>query len=174
MAQIRAELHQDVQGVMKGAEATTDWRRYVRNYPWVMTGVAFGVGFLLAPRRRRSTTAAVVAAAPAIAAAAPNLAAAIAPAAEPAKKKGTGVFKTVVGLATPFALRAAQGYALQFFEQYLAQKMASTQSPFANLASQFLPEGMGGPGGPSAGGSPGPGGQPGPGRPGFPGQPPRG
>ncbi len=62
-------------------------------------------------------------------------------AAEPVKKKGKGIFKTVIGLAAPFAPEAAQGYALQFFEQFLAQKMAQQQSPFADLAASFMNHG---------------------------------
>ncbi len=59
MAQIRHELHEDVQGVVKGAEATADWRRYIRNYPWAAVGIAFGVGFLIVPRRQRPVTPAI-------------------------------------------------------------------------------------------------------------------
>ena len=138
MAQIRHELHQDVQGVVRGAEATADWRRYVRDYPWVMVGIAFGVGLLIVPRRQR-TPAAPVQYLPAPPTQAQDHAA-VAVAAEPAKKKGRGIFKTVVGLATPFILKSAQGYALQYFEQFLAQKMAQQQGPLSDLAS-FLNQG---------------------------------
>ena len=42
MAQIRRELHEDVQGVVAGAEAVADWRRYIRLYPWAAVGAAVG------------------------------------------------------------------------------------------------------------------------------------
>ena len=138
MAQIRHELHEDVQGVVKGAEAATDWRRYVRNYPWAAIGIAFGVGFLIVPRRHKPV-APLIQYAPA-----EQVKAAVAEVtqtAEPAKKKGRGLFKIAMGFATPFVLRTAQGYALQFFEQYLAQKMAQQQSPFADLAASFMNNG---------------------------------
>lgn len=143
MAQIRHELHQDVQGVVRGVEATADWRRYVRSYPWVALGVAFGVGYVIVPRRHRAPS-------PAGAHLAPEQVPAqvVAAAVEPAKKKGRGLFKTAVGLATPFLLRTAQGYALQYFEQFLAQKMAQQESPFANMAAAFMNNGGAPPDGP--------------------------
>ena len=151
MAQIRHELHQDVQGVVRGAEATADWRRYVRNYPWVTLGIAFGIGYLIVPRRQKPV-APVFQYAPTDQ---PRPVATEAPVpAEPAKKKGKPLWKTALGLATPFVLKSAQGYALQFFEQYLAQKMAQQQSPFANLAASFMNQDGGMPGGSGAGDNP--------------------
>ncbi len=142
MAQIRHELHEDVQGVVKGAEAATDWRRYVRNYPWVTVGVAFGIGYLIVPRRSQQPVGTTVNFSQADQAR-PGVYSAP-PAAEPEKKKkGKGLFRTVIGLAAPFVLRSAQGYALQFFEQYLAQKMSQQQSPFANMAAAFMNNGGG-------------------------------
>ena len=146
MAQIRHELHQDVQGVVKGAEATTDWRRYIRNYPWVAIGLAFGIGYLIVPKKQKPQLASLMNFLPTdqgrpVAYEAPR-------APEPAKKKGKGIFKTVLGLATPFLLRSAQGYALQYFEQFLAQKLANQQSPLGNLAASFLGDGAAGQPGP--------------------------
>ena len=145
MAQIRHELHEDVQGVVKGAEAATDWRRYVKNYPWVTLGLAFGIGYLIVPKRQQSQLAGPVHFAAGDSRGAVTYEAPKAPQPE---KKGKGIFKTVLGLATPFLLRSAQGYALQYFEQYLAQKMAEQQSPLGNFAASFL--------GNNASGQPGP------------------
>ncbi len=147
MAQIRHELHEDVQGVVKGAEAATDWRRYVRNYPWVTVGVAFGIGYLIIPRRSQQPVGTTVNFSQAdqarpIVQVAP-------PAAEPEKKKGKGLFRTVIGFAAPFVLRSAQGYALQFLEQYMAQKLSQQQSPFANMAASFMNNGGAPPDGPA-------------------------
>ena len=152
MAQIRRELHEDVQGVVRGAEATTDWRRYVKNYPWVALGLAFGVGYLIVPRKRQPQDL--------ITQYLPShhdRPAERTPAPEPEpKKKGKGIFRTLVGLATPFVLKSAQGYAMQYFEQYLAQKLAEQQSPLANLAASFMPDHAGGPANPGPGANPGP------------------
>ena len=58
MAQIRHDLHQDVSNVVGGvSEVVTevsevmDWRSIVRNYPFVITGAALAVGYLIVPRR---------------------------------------------------------------------------------------------------------------------------
>jgi len=151
MAQIRRELHEDVQGVVAGAEAATDWRRWIRNYPWISVGLAFGVGYILVPRRHRET--------PAIHITHPEATKALAlevPRA-PEKKKKSLIGKGL-GLLAPVILRAAQGYALQFFEQWMAQRLqAQGQQPF-DFAAAF--GGHPGPA-PTPGPAPGPGGQPG-------------
>ena len=126
MALIRHDLHQDVRSVVEGAEAAADWRRYVRSYPWLGVGLAFAVGFLLVPRRLRATNTTTINYAPAeiarsVAAEVPKI---LPAAALPEKKKSNGLIKSALGLAMPVVLRAAQGYALQFFEQWMAQKMA--------------------------------------------------
>ena len=151
MAQIRRELHEDVQGVVRGAEATTDWRRYVKNYPWVALGVAFGVGYLVVPRKRQPQGLITKYFPSQLDRPATQT---IAPQPEP-KKKGKGIFKTLVGLATPFVLKSAQGYAMQYFEQYLAQKLAEQQSPLADLAASFMPDNASGPAHPGPGANPG-------------------
>jgi hypothetical protein len=110
MAQIRRDLHADVKNVVEGAEAATDWRRFIRNYPWTSMGVALAVGYLVVPRRHRATTTLQVAPAEiarAVAIEAPQ-------ALEPEKKKGKGLIGMVFGLVAPVALRAVQGYALQY------------------------------------------------------------
>ena len=56
MAQIRRDLHQDVKSVVEGAEAATDWRRFIRNYPWASMGVALAVGYMIVPRRQKAPT----------------------------------------------------------------------------------------------------------------------
>lgn len=51
MLTIRQDLDVDVQDVVAGARRLTDWRHYVRDYPWVTLGAAAAVGYLLVPRR---------------------------------------------------------------------------------------------------------------------------
>ena len=132
MAQIRRDLHADVQSVVQGAEAATDWRRFIRSYPWASMGVALAVGYLFVPRRHK---------APAIQLAPAEIARAVALEAprvpEPEKKKGKGLLGTVFGLVTPVALRAVQGYALQFAEQWMAQRVAQQMQQHPDLASAF-------------------------------------
>jgi len=152
MAQIRRELHEDVQGVVAGAEAATDWKSWIRNYPWASVGVALAVGYLLVPRKHRE--------APTIHIAHPDAPKALAvEAARAPEKKKKGLIGWGFGLLAPVVLRAAQGYALQFFEQWMAQRLqAQAQQPF-DFAAAF--GGHPGPA-PSPGPAPGPGGQPGP------------
>ena len=57
MAQVRHEMHQEVQGAVKGARSLTDWRSLVRSHPWLSLGVAAAAGYLIVPKRRWETPA---------------------------------------------------------------------------------------------------------------------
>lgn len=167
MARIRRELHEDVRGVVEGAEAATDWRHYIRDYPWASVAVAAALGFILVPRRRKSVKPAEVAKAvmaeiqPAVQAVAPT----VAPAAPEPKKKGRGLIGAGLGMLAPIALRAAQNYATHFISNWIAQQQEQ-------MAHAMAAAGMG----PSPGPGHGPGPAPGPGfgmgtgRPGGPSQ----
>ena len=135
MAQIRRDLHEDVKGVVEGAEAATDWRRFIRNYPWACMGAAALVGYMVVPKKHRPTTTIQVAPA--------EVARIVAPA-EPVRlvepketKKGKGLLGTAFGLLAPMAFKAAQGYALQFAEQWMAQKLAQQMAIHPEMASAF-------------------------------------
>ena len=54
--------------------------------------------------------------------------------AEP-EKKGKGLLGAALGMLAPMAFRAAQGYALQFAEQWLAQKLAEQVQSHPDLAA---------------------------------------
>ncbi|WP_435008153.1 hypothetical protein P12x_005428 [Tundrisphaera lichenicola] len=133
MAQIRRELHEDVRGVVEGAEAATDWRRYVRNYPMASIGLALAVGYLVVPRRRQ--TVRQITAAPF--GESRELAEPVRVIEREAEKKGKGLLGTAIGFFAPMALRAAQGYALQYAEQWLAQHMAQQFQNHPDLAAAF-------------------------------------
>src|SRR5271155_5547418 len=52
MAQIRSDMHQEVQGAVRTAQALTDWHAAVRNHPWLsLTGAAIA-GYLIVPKRQ--------------------------------------------------------------------------------------------------------------------------
>ena len=55
MAQIRHDMHHDVQGAVEGAQSLTDWRTLIRMNPWISLGIAATVGYLIVPKRRRET-----------------------------------------------------------------------------------------------------------------------
>lgn len=137
MAQIRHELHEDVQGVVRGAEAATDWRKLVKNFPFATIGGAFLIGYLVIPHRKSSAKEWQ---SPPAGYEAPQQYHPQ-PVAAPAKKKRSWL-KAGLGLVTPFALKAAQGYAMQYFEQFLAQKMAQNPALFPQGLQNFFPEGM--------------------------------
>ena len=141
MAQIRHELHQDVRGVVEHAEAATDWRRYYRMYPWASLAVAFAIGYLIVPKRRRKiprdlATRADIA----------QVREAVQEVKEPAKKAASkGILGALFGMLVPVVVRAAQGYAMQYFETWLAQQ----QNLLAGLGAAAHPA-PGGPGQPSS------------------------
>ncbi|HZW33636.1 MAG TPA: hypothetical protein VFF52_23145 [Isosphaeraceae bacterium] len=115
MAQMRHELHVDAREVVKGAQSLTDWRSLVRNHPWLSLSAAAAVGYLIVPRRaERPTVVAVSPPVPVSAAATP------APPERPPRRNRWGILSTVMGLLGPIAVRAAQNYALQAMEQWLA------------------------------------------------------
>jgi len=158
MAQIRHELHQDIRSVVENAEAATDWRRYYRMYPWPSLAVAFAVGYLIVPTRRRKSPRDLLTRADLA-----QVRESVQEVKEPAKKAaGKGVMGALFAMLLPVVVRAAQGYAVQYFETWLAQQ----QNVLASLGAAAHPA-PGGPGRPA-----GPGQPPSPGRPAGPGQPP--
>jgi ElaB/YqjD/DUF883 family membrane-anchored ribosome-binding protein len=47
MAEIRHDMHQEVQGAVKGAQSLTEWRSFVKSHPWLSISVASVVGYLI-------------------------------------------------------------------------------------------------------------------------------
>jgi len=160
MAEIRRELHEDMQGVVAGAEAVTDWRRYVRLYPWAAVGAAIAIGYLVVPRRRRSVSEVVDRVVPRVAEAV-RVETPSEKKVEVKKERKAGLLGALGGMIMPVIVRAGQGYVSQFLERWIAQQAAAQM---AMGAAMGMP-----PGGPASGqpGQARPGGpQAGPGRPG--------
>jgi len=135
MAQIRQRLHQDMQGVVAGAEAASDWKYYVRLYPWAALALAFGGGFLVVPRKRRSVSKTAEKAADAAIAKVTGAMDAVESSVkhvEPETKK-KGLLALAIGVVSPLVVRAAQSYALSYVENWIAQQHAA--------ASDFGPHG---------------------------------
>lgn len=118
MAFVRRELHEDVKGVVEGAEEATDWRHYVRMYPWAAVATALAVGYLAVPKRKKTVKPAEVARA--VVAEMPQ--ASRPAAAEEPSKKGHGLIGAGLALLTPVLLRAAQNYATHFITHWIAQQ----------------------------------------------------
>jgi hypothetical protein len=52
MAQVRRAVVWDVEETTTAAKRLTDWRYYVRQFPWATAAAVAAVGFLLVPRKR--------------------------------------------------------------------------------------------------------------------------
>jgi hypothetical protein len=117
MAQIRHDMHHEVQGAVQGARTLTDWRSIVRSYPWLSLSVAAAVGYFVVPKRRTATPSVVAGAAQS-----PEFLASAGSGNQKEKARFTGwsVLGTAFSLLTPIVVRAAQNYALTYFEQWLA------------------------------------------------------
>jgi hypothetical protein len=53
MEQIRCDLAGNVSHLSDDAKTLTDYRYYVRQYPWICLGAAAAAGFLLIPRKTK-------------------------------------------------------------------------------------------------------------------------
>ena len=53
MAMLRNELSHDVREAGRTAQVMTDWRFYVRRFPWAVAGLAALAGFMLIPRKKQ-------------------------------------------------------------------------------------------------------------------------
>ena len=118
MAQIRRELHEDVQGVVVGAEAATDWHHYFRQYPWAALGLTFAIGYVIVPRKHKTIEAEPETLRPSSRksrGAAPEK-----PVEKSARK--AGLIGTLFGMVWPVVMRAGQSYASQFLENWITQQ----------------------------------------------------
>ena len=151
MAQVRHELHEEVREAVQGAQSLTDWRSQVRNHPWLALGAAAAVGYLIVPRRRQDPAPTIVAVGPHAA----SLGASAEPVAPAAtKKRRWGLIGSALGLLAPIAVRAAQNYAIQYLEQWIAaQPPGAGSALFGSAASSGArpPGGGDGPGARSSG-----------------------
>ena len=158
MAAIRRAMHEDVKEVVATAEAATDWHRYLKMYPWATLGVAFAVGFVIVPRRHHKTADAIAATQADISkvrelvetTGKKVVATAQAQAAPPERRKGLIV--AALGMLAPLAWKAAQGYAMKYLEQWIAQQQAAMLHTGPSPAQPGFPGGHGPQAGP---GSPG-------------------
>lgn len=106
MEAVRRTAGEEVETIVQSARTLSDWRYYVKNHPFLLAGAAAGLGFLLIPRKKSPQ----------------------APSADDAQElvellkkhhvRGvtvegppSGLLSSVVGIATPFLLRAALAFA---------------------------------------------------------------
>ena len=109
MSEIRGEMRHDMNTLVTNARTLSDWRYYVRNYPWACLGAAAFVGYLLVPPR--------------IAVAAPASHAAESPPRthghQKEKEQKKGLAGMVMGMVMSAALQGASGVAKRAVTQYL-------------------------------------------------------
>jgi hypothetical protein len=117
MAQIRHDMHQEVQGAVRGAQSLTDWRSMVASHPWAALGAAAAVGYLAVPHRRSRSESSAAHLAAAVAAAS-QVDAARSRVEAPVARSSLG--RSLFSLLTPVLVRAAQNYALNQVEHFLA------------------------------------------------------
>ena len=125
MARIRHDMHQEVQGAVKGAQSLTDWRGFVIGHPWLAISVASIVGYLVVPKRRVENPTIVNVGPPSPdlnVATAQRSQAAIAP------RTRSSTLGTAFALLAPIVVRAGQNYALSYLEAWLAQHPLSPGS----------------------------------------------
>jgi hypothetical protein len=123
MAQIRNQMHQEVQGAMRGAQSLTDWQGRIKSHPWVSLSVATALGYLIVPRRHVSTPTFVT-----VGHSIPQ-AESIAAFREPERKKSRWrLLGAAASLLTPVAIRVAQNYALGHIEDWLSQNPLAPRS----------------------------------------------
>jgi hypothetical protein len=118
MAQIRHDMHQEVQGAVKGAQSLTDWRSFITSHPWLSISVASVVGYLIVPARRSVSPTIMTVANPS-----PELLTATTAREQKrqSKQSGWSILGTAFSLLAPIAVRGAQSYALGYLEQWLSQ-----------------------------------------------------
>jgi hypothetical protein len=116
MAQIRNEMHQEIQGAVRSAQSLTDWQGIVKSHPWLSLSTAALAGYLLVPRSHAQAPTIVTLPGPTH----PLVAAAGAPAPQPRKSPWRFV-GLAFSLVAPVAVRAAQNYVLGHVEEWLAQ-----------------------------------------------------
>ncbi len=149
MAEIRMELHEDVQGVVAGAEAAFDWQYYVRLYPWAALAGSVVVGYLIVPRKRhdREPASAVPHTPRSHKAAAKHE---VQEEKQETRRK-SGLVGLAMGFLGPIVMRAAQNYASGYVENWIQEQT------FGRPVAGAAPSPSDGPSPPPYGsGSPGP------------------
>ena len=51
MDHIRRDMRVEMDDIVQNARVLSDWRFYVRSYPWVCLAAAAGLGYMVVPRR---------------------------------------------------------------------------------------------------------------------------
>ena len=129
MNALRNALNEDVAQVATGMREKSDWRYYVKTYPWLVAGAATAVGFMLVPRRVEKVER-IVADADALAELAKREKFVVAPESQVKSGGGKSFAGSLAALALAAGSRAAMGYMSNQFASFVSNKAA--QSDAAN------------------------------------------
>ena len=122
MLQTRGALDNDMEEIVESTREMTDWRVYVKRYPWVSVGAAAAVGFALVPKR----TEIVSPNADALIELAKRDKLVVKP--EPEVQAKSGLWGSAITFVTNAALRGAVAYAGQRFSKLAAVAAAGEHS----------------------------------------------
>jgi len=134
MARIRHDLHEDVTGVVGGANEAMDWRSYPRAHPWLAGGAAFLVGYLLVPKRSKAAEIVRIPTSVPMQAVSTNPHGAVLPP-ESQKRSIFSPWRILgwgLSFAGPLALNAAQAYASVWLENQLGFRPKGPDGPEAD------------------------------------------
>lgn len=109
MDELRNSLKHDVADVATSVRTKSDWKYYVRNYPWLSAGAATAVGYLLIPQRIERAER-VVPQAEALEEIAEQEKLVLAPESEATPPKEKGIAASLMAFALAAGSRAAMGY----------------------------------------------------------------
>lgn len=123
MEEVRCDLDKDVQEIVEGARDMSNWRTYVRKYPWVCVGAAVAVGYLVVPRRAVAASQPDAQTLAELAKQSPVLVQASSP-------PKTGVRSALLTFVGNIVLRRVLSYAGQQADQFFAQ-LANKSQPAA-------------------------------------------
>lgn len=127
MSAIRTSLDGEVGGIVLNARRLTDWKYYVRSYPWVTTLATAAIGFMAVPQKAQPAEITI----PPVNLAGKSQGETKVTAPVAAAATG-GIFGTLASLASSYALKLAMNYASQQFTKHWANVGAASESPYGS------------------------------------------
>jgi len=121
MRQVRRELTEDMQEIVDNARVMTDWRHYVKSYPWATVGAAAALGYWLVPSKSRYVG-------PDAAAIGDIMKAQMQAAQSSVEKHKKGIAATIVGLAASALLQGGIALGKQQLTKFMNGRVSPTES----------------------------------------------
>jgi hypothetical protein len=133
MAEIRRERHIHVRESVAGAEAVADWGRYTWTYPWIASGAAAVVGYLIYTGSHPKVTADTASLADGVKTGEPVAGARVK--SQERSRIGQNLLLAAWNIFLPVAVRAGQNHLLRWLEQqYPARTVGGTaRLPWAGV-----------------------------------------